>query len=350
MRIIGHLDMDAFFASIEERDNPHFRGKPLVVGANPRNGKGRGVVSTANYLARKYGVVSGMPISKAWKLLKEAIFVQPDIEKYEKESERIKEILKKFVKKIEKASIDEFYFDLSFAKSFKRAKEICIKIKEEIKKETNLSCSIGIAQNKLLAKIASQLKKPDGLTLILPSQNEKILDPLPVRVLPGVGPKMEEKLLELKIKTVKDLRKLSRKKLEELFGKIGKEIYQKARGKDNTPIIEKREIKSIGAQTTFLKDTLNPEIILNEFKKLVEKVSDDLCKKQINGFKTVEIIVRFFDFQTKIYEKTFKEPIVSKKDLLIKGINMLLPFLDRRKNPEKKLIRLIGIRVKNFIK
>ncbi len=356
MKIIAHIDMDAFFASIEERDNPHFQGKLLVVGADPKNGKGRGVVSTANYLARKFGIHSAMPISRAWKLAKEAqkqdqtecIFIQPDIEKYKKVSQNIEKILRNYTKKIEKASIDEFYLDLSFVKNYKEAQKLCKKIKKEIKQKEKLACSIGIGPNKLIAKIASQLEKPDGLKVVQPKEVSKILNPLPVRILPGVGPKTEEVLAKLKVKTIQDLKKLPKGQLKKLFGKPGEELYKKARGIDITPIVEKREIKSIGAQTTFLKDTLGPKIIFEEFQRLVDKTFYKFKEEGFTTFKTIVITVRFFDFETKSFEKTFEKPFSSKKALLTQGINMLLPFLDKRKNPKKKLIRLIGVRIKNL--
>jgi len=356
MRIIAHIDMDAFFAMIEERDNPHFQGKPLVVGADPKNGKGRGVVSTANYLARKFGIHSAMPISQAWKVAKEAqkqgqpecIFVQPDIEKYKKVSKEIEKILRNYTKRIEKASIDEFYLDLSFVKNYKEAQELCKKIKKEIKQKEKLTCSVGIGPNKLIAKIASQLQKPDGLKVVRHKEISKMLNPLPARILPGVGPKTEEVLVKLKVKTIQDLKKLPKHQLKKLFGKFGEEIYKKARGIDTTPIVEQREIKSIGAQTTFLKDTLNPKIIFGKFQKLVSKTFKEFKEKGFTTFKTIVITVRFFDFETKSFERSFLVPLSSKKEFLAKGINMLLPFLDKRKNPQKKLIRLIGVRIKNL--
>jgi len=323
MRIIAHIDMDAFFAMIEERNNPHFQGKPLVVGADPKNGKGRGVVSTANYLARKFGIHSAMPISQAWKVAKEA-------------------------QKQGQASIDEFYLDLSFVKNYKEAQELCKKIKKEIKQKEKLTCSIGIGPNKLIAKIASQLQKPDGLKVVRPKEVSKILNPLPARILPGVGPKTEEVLVKLKVRTIQDLKKLPKHQLKKLFGKFGEEIYKKARGIDTTAIIEQKEIKSIGRQTTFLQDTLNPKIIFGKFQKLVSKTFKEFKEKGFATFKTIVITVRFFDFETKSYERSFLVPLSSKKEFLAKGINMLLPFLDKRKNPQKKLIRLIGVRIKNL--
>ena len=198
MRIIGHLDMDAFFASLEEAGSEIFYGKPIVVGADPKNGQGRGVVSTANYKAREYGIKSALPISKAWQLSQkakaegkpEAVFVQPDFERYEKAHEEIFEVIKRHSDLVEPASIDEFYFDLSFAQNFLKAEEICKKIKKEIKGKLKVTCSVGIGPNKLIAKIAAGIKKPDGLFLVLPQDAEKFLEPLSIREIPGIGPKI----------------------------------------------------------------------------------------------------------------------------------------------------------------
>jgi DNA polymerase IV (DinB-like DNA polymerase) len=199
MRLIGHLDMDAFFAAIEERDEPKLKGRPLVVGADPAGGQGRGVVSTANYPARQYGIHSAMPISRAWKLseaarrrgLPPAAFVRVSHRKYSEVSRRLMEILRRHAPLVEEASVDEAYFDLSFAGSVDAAVTICRKIKEEIQAREQLTGSIGLGPNKLVAKIASDFRKPDGLTVVTAEQAEDFLAPLPVRKIPGIGPNSE---------------------------------------------------------------------------------------------------------------------------------------------------------------
>ncbi|OGZ78612.1 MAG: hypothetical protein A2528_01360 [Candidatus Staskawiczbacteria bacterium RIFOXYD2_FULL_37_9] len=358
--MVAHLDMDAFFASLEEAGSEIFMGKPIVVGADPKNGNGRGVVSTANYKAREYGIHSAMPISRAWQLSEkakaegkpEAVFVQPDFERYKKASKEVFEIIKKYASEIEPASIDEFYFDLSFTKSFKKAEEICKKIKKEIKEKLKVTCSVGIGSNKLISKISAGMKKPDGLVIIKDSPpaggSEKFLEPLSIRKIPGIGPKTGEKFNALGIETIKDLKKLSKEKLQELFGKWGTDIYFKARGIDDSPIVENREAKSIGEQATFQRDTLNFIYIGEVFENLCAGVFKRFTQSGFKSFRTVGITVRFSDFQTYTAAKTLKNPTDKEKDFKLETIKLLLPYLDKRKNPNKKLIRLIGVKIEKL--
>ncbi|MFN3302036.1 MAG: DNA polymerase IV [Patescibacteria group bacterium] len=349
-RIIAHLDMDAFFASIEENDNPELKGKPIVVGADPKYGKGRGVVSTANYKAREYGIYSGMPISQAWKLSEKAklegkepvVFIKPNFEKYKEVSESIISIVKKYSNLTEIASIDEVYFDLSYLKSFKKAKEVCLKIKEEIKKKERLTCSIGIGPNKLIAKIASSYKKPDGLTIV--KNPEKFLENLSIRVIPGIGPKTEEILNKMGIFVVKDLKKFSQKELYKLFGKFGLELYKKVRGIDETPLFEEYPIKSIGKQITFEKDTRKLSFIYDELQKLCKDVYQTFRDEKFDYFRTITVTVRFKDFETKTRSFTFKEKMNDLKTLIIQSTRLLMELI----NQNKKLIRMIGIRIEKL--
>ena len=194
-RVILHIDMDYFFAQIEERENPQFRGKPLVVGADPKKGKGRGVVSTSNYEAREYGIKSGMPISRSYKLCPDAIFLPVNMDLYKKVSERIFGTVKEFSSKIERISLDEAYLDLSKkVGSFKEAENIGKKIKEKIFEKENLTCSIGISKNKMMAKIACELAKPKGIRVITPEKVVGIISEMGVEVVPGIGPKTKDKL------------------------------------------------------------------------------------------------------------------------------------------------------------
>ncbi len=356
MRIIGHLDMDAFFASLEEAGSEIFYGKPIVVGADPKNGQGRGVVSTANYKAREYGIKSALPISKAWQLSQkakaegkpEAVFVQPDFERYEKAHEEISEVIKRHSDLVEPASIDEFYFDLSFAQNFLKAEEICKKIKKEIKGKLKVTCSVGIGPNKLIAKIAAGIKKPDGLFLVLPQDAEKFLEPLTIREIPGIGPKTEELFNKKNARTVKDLKKFSKEKLKEALGKWGEQLYSKIRAIDDSPLVESREAKSIGEQATFERDTLNFIYIGEVFENLCKGVFKRFLQSGFKTFKTVGITVRFSDFETKTTAKTLKKATSSEKQFKLETIKLLLPYFDRRKNPRKKLIRLIGVKIEKL--
>lgn len=349
-RIIAHLDMDAFFASIEENDNPEYKGKPIVVGADPKNGKGRGVVSTANYKARAYGIYSGMPISKAWKISEQSklggkepvIFIQPNFEKYKGVAEVIISIVKKYSQLIEVTSIDEVYFDLSYLKSLKKTKEVCLKIKKEIKVKEGLTCSIGIGPNKLIAKIASGHQKPDGLTIV--KNPEKFLENLPVRTIPGIGPKTEEVLHRMNVCTVKDLKKFSKIELYKLFGKFGLELYEKARGIDNTPIIEDYPLKSIGKQITFEKDTRKLSYIYDEIQKICNSIYQEFKDGGFGYFRSITVTVRSKDFETKTKSFTFKEKINDLKTLQIQSTRLLMGLI----NQNKKLIRMIGVRIEKL--
>ena len=355
-RIIAHLDMDAFFAAIEERDNPRFKGRPIVVGADPENGRGRGVVSTANYAARKYGIKSALPISTAWRYSEEAkkkglppaVFVGGSFGKYSAVSEEIMTILRKYSATVEPASVDEAYLDLSSAKSFARAEEICKKIKEEIKKQERLTASIGLGPNKLIAKIASDMQKPDGLTVVLPEDAEKFLEPLNIRKIPGIGPKTEIVLNKLGIKTIKDLKKFSLSKMKELLGKWGEELYLKARGEDDSELVTEWEAKSIGEQETFHEDTRDANLITGRLKNLAEDVYRRFKKSDFKSYKTVGITVRFSDFETKTRAHTLPAPANDSAALYFESLRLLMPFLDKRENPRGKALRLIGAKIEKL--
>lgn len=359
-RIIAHLDMDAFFASLEEVATPNFKGKPIAVGADPDGGRGRGVVSTANYKAREYGIHSALPISVAWRLSQEAkkqgkeevVFLYPNFQLYERVSQNIFEIIKRYSNSVEQASIDEFYFDLGSAKTFKKAETVCKKIKEEIKKKEKVTCSIGISQNKLISKIAAGFKKPDGLFVVEPKDSAKFLEPLSIRKIPGIGPKTAEIFYNNKVEIIKDLKRFSKEKLIEMLGKHGGEIYYKARGVDDEPIIEDREVKSIGEQVTFQENSFDLLYITEEFEKILANVFQRFLNSGFSKFKTITIVVRFADFETKTSSKSFKEGIEldAEKKFKIEALKLLLPFLDKRSNPRAKPIRLIGARIENLNK
>lgn len=356
LRVIGHLDMDAFFAAIEERDNPRFRGKPIVVGADPEGGRGRGVVSTANYKAREYGIHSAMPISTAWRLAEaarrsgksETIFLEVNFKKYEEISERVAAIIRSNVPLTEEASIDESYMDLSFCKSYETAIQLIHKIKDEIKNKENLTCSVGIGPNKLIAKIASDMKKPDGLTAVEPQEAEKFLEPLSVRKIPGIGPKTEVVFNKLGVRLVCDLKKFTREKLHELFGKWGEEMYERARGRDDSPVAEGQAVKSVGEQITFPKNTRDSALIFENLEILAKGVFRRFEESGHKTYKTIVVTVRFHDFQTQTRSHTFPKPAKDFETLRFESLRMLMPFLDKRENPRQKFIRLIGVRVEKL--
>lgn len=362
-RIIAHLDMDAFFASVEEAATPAFLGKPIVVGSEIINGIGRGVVSTANYKAREYGIHSAMPISIAWKLSQkakqagnpEAIFLPVDFELYNKVSSHVHEIIKKYSDLVEQASIDEFYYDLSFAKNFNKAESICKKIKQEIKQTEKITCSVGIGPNKLISKIAAGINKPDGMLLIKQENAQEFLNPLPIRELPGIGPKTAEILYKSNpignSLTIGDLNNYTLDQLKNLLGnKHGESTYYKIRGIDNSPISEFHQIKSIGEQITFQQNTLEPQFIVPAYRQVGDNVFKRFTESNFTNFKTIIITVRFADFKTQTSSKTFKEGFTknNQKKFNLEILKLTLPFLDARSNPKQKPLRLIGVRVERL--
>ena len=358
-RIIAHLDMDAFFASVEEQKRPHLAGKPIVVGSFvDEHGKGRGVVSTANYKAREYGIHSAMPSSTAWCLSEEAkkqgkdevVFLPVDFSLYNKVSENVANIIKKYSESIQQASVDEFYFDLSFAKNIKKAGEICKKIKSEIKATQKVTCSVGIAPNKLISKIAAGIKKPDGSMVVEENDVQNFLNPLGIRELPGIGPKTAEVFYKKDITVISDLLAFSKEELKQMLGKNGESIYDKSRGIDDGLIIQHQPAKSIGEQITFDVNSLDVVFIYGVFKKICESVFKKFMESEFSAFKTMAITVRFSDFQTFTTAKSVKGGIGKrdKRVFEIEALKLLLPYCDRQKNPKQKPIRLIGIRVERL--
>lgn len=379
MRIIGHLDMDAFFAAVEERERPYLRGAPIAVGADPQGGKGRGVVSTANYAARAYGIRSATPIGKAWELSEAArkrgkppvVFVSGKFRKYGEVSKKVTAIVRENLTAalrsehhppqipplkrgeregaLEQVSVDECYFDLSFAGSFEGAKKMAERIKKDIAKKEQLTATIGIGPNKLIAKIASDFQKPDGLTVVPPEQVLKFLESLPVRKIPGVGPKAEEKLKRLNVVDVIGARALTEEKLKTTFGKWGSELYRKFRGEDDSPVvIEQPPAKSIGEQETLPEDTLDMKILLPYLERQASNLAKYLVKDGFTSFRTIVLTVRFADFETVSRSRTLKESTGSAETMRRHVTQMFFPFLDRRENPKRKKIRLVGVRVEKL--
>lgn len=340
-RIILHIDMDAFFPTIEERENPQFRGMPIIVGADPKEGRGRGVVSSASYTARKFGVKSALPISKAFELCPKAIFLPVNMELYQKVSEKIMKIVKKYSKTWEIASLDEAYLNISFLKNYQKAENLAKKLKKEILEKEKLTATVGIGPNKLIAKMATNKAKPNGLLIIKPNQVKKFLEPLDIEDLPGIGPKTAEVLRNLKINKIKELKKLSKLKLKNMFGIVGETIYEKARGIDEESVSPEEIIKSIGKEHTFEKDTRDPEIIFNTFEKIIKNIHQELLANDFS-FKTLTVICRFSGFETHTKSKTLGDSTSDLKILEAEAKKLLLKFLVEN----SKLIRLIGLRVK----
>ena len=342
-RIIFHVDMDHFFTAVEEREHPEYKGKPVIVGADPKEGKGRGVVSTCNYEARRFGVRSGMPISKAWKLCPEAVYLPVNYEIYVKVSNEIMDILRKHADKFEQWGIDEAFLDVtSKVKDYAEAEALARKIKREIYEKEKLTSSIGIGPNKLVAKIASDFQKPDGLTVVKEEESEKFLAPLPVRRLLWVGRKTEQKLKVIGITTIGDLARYDPTVLAETFGVMGTQIYLMAHGIDRSEVEERGEVKSISREVTFEEDTSNFDFILNALDGLSEEVCKDVLRQNLY-FKTVTVKVRYENFETHTHSKTL--PLITNRlqDLRKTARELMQDYLrlDRK-------IRLVGLRVSNF--
>ena len=342
-RIIFHVDMDHFFTAVEEREHPEYKGKPVIVGANPKQGKGRGVVSTCNYETRRFGVRSGMPISKAWKLCPEAVYLPVNYEIYTKVSNEIMDMLRKHADKFEQWGIDEAFLDVtSKVKDYAEAEALALQIKREINEKEKLTSSIGIGPNKLVAKIASDFQKPDGLTVVKQEESEKFLAPLPVRRLLWVGRKTEQKLKVIGITTIDNLARYDPTVLAETFGVMGTQIYLMAHGIDRSEVEERGEVKSISRDVTFEEDTSNFEFILNTLDGLSEQVHSDALRQNL-CFKTVTVKVRYENFETHTHSKTL--PLITNRlqDLRKTARELMQEYLrlDRK-------IRLIGLRVSNF--
>ncbi|OHA13504.1 MAG: hypothetical protein A3J10_02890 [Candidatus Sungbacteria bacterium RIFCSPLOWO2_02_FULL_54_10] len=355
-RIIGHLDMDAFFAAVEEREHESLRGLPLVVGADPEDGRGRGVVSTANYRAREYGIHSAMPISTAWRLSEQArregktpaVFLRTSFDLYRDTSQRIMAIIREHAPVVEEASIDEAYFDVSSAGGYDAAHTIAQDIKARVRTQERLTCSIGIGPNKLIAKIASDMQKPDGLTIVPAEHAEAFLEPLPIRKIPGIGPKSEEQFNKKGITLVRDIKALSQADMETTMGKWGSALYEKVRGRDDTPLAESYEAKSIGEQETFVQDTLEPPFLFERLNAMCHNVHERIRAEGFTGFKTIAITVRFADFETLSRAHTLPATTDSLQMLKFEAMRRVMPFLDARENPKRKKIRLLGVRIEKL--
>ncbi|MEX0944498.1 MAG: DNA polymerase IV [Balneolaceae bacterium] len=295
VRKIIHIDMDAFFASVEQRDFPEYRKKPVIVGGSPQ---GRGVVAAASYEARKFGIHSAMPASRAVKLCPKAIFLKPRFDVYKEVSRQIREIFFSYTDLVEPLSLDEAYLDVTEnLVGNPSATLIAKEIKKRIKEVTGLTASAGVAGNKFLAKIASDLDKPDGLSVIRPDQAEKFIEELEISKFYGVGKATRTKMEALGIRSGADLKKWDELELVKQFGKAGHHYFRIARGRDNRTVKPNRIRKSIGKERTFSDDISDLEWIMEFLEKLSEKIAESMKKMNAAG-KTITLKVRYKDFET----------------------------------------------------
>lgn len=339
-RFIFHVDLDAFYASVEQRENPALSGRPLIIGADPKEGKGRGVVVACSYEARQYGVRSGQPISIAYRLMPQGIYLRPDFKTYEDVSSDIMSFLRRYADKFEQASVDEAYMDVTQACSpYGGPVELANRIKREVKELFGLTCSIGIAPNKSAAKIASDLQKPNGLTFIDEAHVREILSPLPVSKISGIGSKTESSLRELGIVTIGDLAKASPRLLHAKFGKSAVWLWAIANAEERVEVEENFTMQSIGAEHTFEKDTADWTIIDRELIALSETVYNRLTEEKM-AFRTVVLKIRFRGFETHTRNKSLKFSTTEKSVILETVRELCVEFM-----PMKKEIRLVGVRI-----
>lgn len=345
-RKIIHIDLDAFFCSVEELNNPELRGKPFAVGGKPDQ---RGVIASCTYAARRFGIHSAMPSSRAIRLCPELIILSSRHSKYSNYSRKVMAILAEFSSIIQQISIDEAFIDVS--ESQKEVKQIAIEIQTKINNTLNLPCSLGVATNKLVSKIANDVGKlknqnktpPNTITIVTPGKEREFLEPLPVEMLWGVGPSTGKKLKNIGVITIGDLANVKTESLTKLFGKVGYSLSVRAKGIDETPVYSKREIKSISRETTFRNDIKDTMHLINTLQKLSHDVAERAKHSRKIGF-TVKIKLRWSDFTTitrqkrlttptNEYDKIFLEASILLRDNLVKG----------------KTVRLIGVGISSLI-
>ena len=327
--------MDAFYTSVEQRDHPEHRGKPVIVGADPQGGRGRGVVAAASYEARTFGVHSALPISRAYRLCPQGVYLRGNMKNYASVSRRIMDVLESYTDLVEPISIDEAFMDVSVICLPEKGRALAEEVRENVFRQEQLKASIGVAPNKFLAKIASDLEKPDGLVVVPGGGELAFLEHLPVERLWGVGPKTAERLHEMGYRKICDLWKVDPGGLP--MGKHGDHILKLSRGIDARKVVPHHEAKSIGHETTFLEDTDDPEVVRATLLKLAEAVGRRLRRHGVRG-KTVTLKFRDADFVTETRAHTLREPTEDAKDIF----DVVLAQMERVRGKGKK-IRLLGI-------
>lgn len=339
-RKIIHVDMDAFYASIEERDHPEHRGKPIVIANHPRETGRKGVVTTANYIARKFGIHSAMSAQKAFELCPEAIFISPRMNHYKMISRQIRGIFARYTDLIEPLSLDEAYLDVTQNKqNLSSATVIARRIQREVWQETGLTCSAGVSYNKFIAKIASDYQKPAGLTVITPDETARFLWELPIEKFYGVGKKTVEKMKLLGIHAGEDLYLFDQSELISQFGKHGYVLYQRVRGIDNRAVEPERERKSIGKEHTFIQFLSDEDQVRVELKQIAQAVHVALHNSKLHG-RTMVLKIRYADFDTLTRRKTRVDHFSQAKDIFQHAWEL---WLDH--GTIERHVRLLGITI-----
>jgi nucleotidyltransferase/DNA polymerase involved in DNA repair len=335
--------MDAFFAAVEQRDRPELRGRPVIIGADPKEGRGRGVVSTASYEARRYGVGSAMPISRAWRACPHGVYLPPDMERYARESDRVMDILRRVTDLVEPVSIDEAFLDVTASqRALGPGEAVARRIKDDIRRETGLTASVGAATSKLVAKVASDMRKPDGLVVVPPGTEAGFLAPLPVRRLWGVGPRSEEALARLGVVTIGDLADLDTARLERRLGNHGHDLQQLARGIDPRPVqAEAEAARSLGQEHTFDHDTDDPGRLRAMLLSLADGVGRRLRSHGLAG-RTLTLKYRDETFHTRTHARTLSTGLDSGNEIF-EVISSLFEEVHRGHR-----VRLLGVYASHF--
>lgn len=340
-RIILHLDMDSFYASVEIRERPDLKGKPVVIGADPRNGKGRGVVATCSYEARAFGIRSAMPISQAFALCPHAVFLPLEFPRYVKASSDVMAILKTHCFPIQQVSIDEAFMDVSRLETFPSATSLAVRIKDTILAQLGLTCSIGLAPTKVVAKIASDVNKPDGLTVVEPENLFLFLAPMPVRKIPGIGKKSEADLFEMGIRTIRDLAAFDIQVLIARFGRSAIGLQDIIAGIETGEVKERDSVKSVSRETTFTEDTDDVRLVLATIDALAGEVCRNLSDESLHC-RTITVKVRYQGFVTRTKARTLPHSTGDLATVRTCAHSLLRDIFDGRK------IRLLGIRLSSF--
>ncbi len=341
-RRVLHCDMDCFYAAVHQRDDPSLRGKPVVIGGRPES---RGVVAAASYEVRRFGVHSAMPSSQARRLCPEAIFIPPDFRRYSRESEKIFAIYREITPLVQAVSIDEAYLDVTdHLGEAGSATAVAKEIRRRVREERGLTVSVGVGPNRLVAKIASDFHKPDGLTVVRPEKVQAFLDPLPVRRLHGVGPATEKALAELEVRTVAELRAVPLETLSVRFGKHGRLLFEFSRGIDDRPVEVHSERKSLGVENTYAEDLTDLARMEAEVERMATSVAEALAR---SGFAscTVTLKLRYSDFTTLTRSRTFPVPVYDGAVIAEVAKDLL-----RRTEASSRPVRLLGVTASNLVR
>ena len=344
-RVIFHVDMDAFYVSVERREQPDLIGKAVIVGADPKGGKGRGVVMACSYEAREIGIRSGMPISMAWRKAPQAVFLRPNYDLYGDVSESVINVLRSFADVLEHVSIDEAFLDVTTkVKDFGEAEAYARRVKLAVREREGLACTIGVAPSKSVAKIASDLAKPDGVKVVRPEQVTAFLDPLPVTRISGVGAKTAEVLERVGVRTIGELARFKGAELKKILGKNAVWLWGIARGLEQLPVEERPDPKSISVERTFDRDVVEWNRVEDTYRDVAHNVYLR-ARAQGAAFRTIGIKIRFEGFQTHLRERTLASHVMDEEVLAEVCHDLIAEFADKAHR-----VRLVGVRVTHLVR